>query len=268
MGMREEIRVHLCAEMLYKGRKTTTSINGFKPDTTPDSIVESYRIQDKLIIKYLNERKTIRGWKAGVVSSIMQTAVGTKQSVEAPLFSICTNKDINILDISKFVKPGLEVELACKIKKDVDQNQDSWNTDSIEEYIESISLAIEVIDTRGLPEIKNNFALHVANFADNVECIVGEPIESWKNINFMEEKITTVLNDKEIDDRYADYLGHSPIYIASWLFNRLIKRRVKLKKNDYLLLGCLSHTIWLEEGEKLSVSSKNLGNMSIIAEKK
>ena len=37
--MREEIRVHLCAEMLYKGRKTTTSINGFKPDFSKNTCI-------------------------------------------------------------------------------------------------------------------------------------------------------------------------------------------------------------------------------------
>ena len=44
MGMREEIRVHLCAQKLYEFRENNCNSN-FTLDTTAGSIEESYRIQ-------------------------------------------------------------------------------------------------------------------------------------------------------------------------------------------------------------------------------
>ena len=87
MGMREEIRVHLCAQKLYEFRKNNCNSN-FTVDTTAGSIEESYRIQDLLKAKYLKEGINICGWKAGIVSTRMQKIISSDQTFLSPIFKI------------------------------------------------------------------------------------------------------------------------------------------------------------------------------------
>jgi len=262
MGMREEIRVHLCAQKLYKFRENNCNSN-FTLDTTAGSIEESYRIQDLLKSKYLKEGINICGWKAGIVSTRMQRIISSDQTFLSPIFKINNIENNCNLDYKKYVNLGLEVEILCKINSDIITHNYDWTLEDTKNVIESISLAIELVDTLNLPNIKKNLPLHIANFGNNLGFVSGKLIENWSNIDLLNEEITIFLNDTEIEKLKLNYMGLSPILVAKWMLSNLKNRRVILKKGDYLLLGCLSQTLWINENEKLNIKSNTFGELSL-----
>ena len=263
MGMREEIRVHLCAQKLYEFRESNSSNCNFTLDTTPGSIEESYKVQDLLKSKYLKEGANICGWKAGIVSAHMQKIISSDQAFLAPIFKINNIENNCNLDYKKYLNLGLEVEILCKVNSDIITHNYDWSLDSTKNVIDSISLAIELVDNLNLPNIKKNLPLHIANFGNNLGFVAGELIENWSDIDLLNEEIVIFLNDTEIQKLKLNYMGLSPLLVAKWMLNNLKIRRVILKKGDYLLLGCLSQTLWIDENEKLNIKSDTFGELSL-----
>ncbi|HIO01292.1 MAG TPA: hypothetical protein EYN14_04945 [Alphaproteobacteria bacterium] len=54
-----------------------------------------------------------------------------------------------------------------------------------------------------------------------------------------------------------------PFNSVSWLANNLGRRRHNLHKGAIVLTGCVTETIWLNEGEQMVVEAENLGRISV-----
>ena len=60
----------------------------------------------------------------------------------------------------------------------------------------------------------------------------------------------------------AAALDH-PFNSVSWLANNLGRRRHNLHEGAIVLTGCVTESIWLNEGEQMVVEAENLGRVSV-----
>lgn len=209
---------------------------------------EIQRLQEEM---FLARGEEIVGRKIGLTSKAMQEQLG----VDSPDFGFFTNKmtyaDGDSIDVSRFIAPKVEPELAFRLGADVEPGS------SVEDLvIDAVILAVEIIDSR----VRDWDIRLVDTVADNASCgavILGREIE------VAPEDLPAVTASMLIDAQVASegagsaVLGH-PLNPIPWLAGI-----VGLKKGDIILTGSFSAAAPVVAGQAVDVDYGEYGHLKI-----
>ena len=93
--------------------------------------------------------------------------------------------------------------------------------------------------------------------------MLGPSIENWQETNLAAEKLSINLNEVFIRSGTGAAVLDHPFNSVAWLANNLGRRRHNLHEGAIVLTGCVTETIWLNEGEQMVVEAENLGRVSV-----
>ena len=89
----------------------------------------------------------------------------------------------------------------------------------------------------------------VADDFFNAACVLGTPIEDWRALDFDGAAWSLTINGAEVGSGSGgDILGH-PLEALAWLANALASRGQSLKAGEFVLLGSVVETRWVEQGD-------------------
>ncbi len=203
------------------------------------------------------------GYKIGCTTPVMQQFLGIRNPCAGAIFDQTVRYGAVDIPRSGFVKIGIECEIAVEIGKDINPEDGSFSYSALNSCVSGVMAAIEIVDDRyanysslGVPTlIGDNFF--------NSGCVLGDPISNWQKLDITSIEGITVINGKEVGRGKGQAVMENPLNALSWLIE--LKRSLGqiIKKGDFVLLGSLVETKWLEKGDIAFIEIDGLGRLDI-----
>ncbi len=89
--------------------------------------------------------------------------------------------------------------------------------------------------------------------------MLGAPVEDWRELDLTGVAGRMRINGSEVGSgRGGDILGH-PLTALAWLANALAARGRTLAAGEFVLLGSVVETRWVEAGDRVEIEIEGLG---------
>ena len=217
---------------------------------------QAYAIQSiSLARRYVRGEKLV-GLKMGFTSKAKMEQMGVHDLIWGRLtnqMQITPNQSINL---EKFIHPRAEPEIAFLLNDEV---VEEFNVDSVKTKVQSLAIAIEVIDSR-YTNFKFSLEDVVADNCSSAGFVIGE----WKDANINIEDIGISLS---IDDKVI-HIGNSNAIMGNpWeslvAAMRLAKENGEnLKAGTIILAGAATPAEYLKKNQKVTAEADGFGSVT------
>lgn len=211
-------------------------------------IGKAYELQRKVFSEM--ESEDMAGWKVALCNAPAQTAFSSTEPaygllLEGDRFNL--NKPI---DVSRFHKPKLEVELGF-IAADDFFPEDLVSMNTMELFSEVVP-CVEVASSRYKGWTRNLFLFVADNSASGgFGTAQAIPISDGKSID---ENCSVSINGEFVEMGKKDNITGGPECSLIWILKKLSERSIGLKKGQLLMSGSLIKPINISAGQKVNVS--------------
>ncbi|MGW5940321.1 2-keto-4-pentenoate hydratase [Streptomyces celluloflavus] len=217
-------------------RTDTPSLAG----THEFGIDDAYAIQAALLARREARGERIVGVKLGFTSKAKMAQMGVSDVIVGRLTDGMRIADGDDVDLSRFIHPKAEPEVAYRLCRDVDL--DDPLTD-IESCVDALAPAIEIIDSR-YRDFRFTYTDVVADNTSAAGFVIGpwRPVESVAN-----RAVRLRTGETEAVGSTAAILG-DPVHALHALLDMCRRRRIPLRAGQVVLAGAATAAVPLAAG--------------------
>ncbi|WP_151640393.1 2-keto-4-pentenoate hydratase [Corynebacterium sp. 11A] len=228
-------------------------------NTIPDLDLDGAYVIQQWQERALKEQgRTILGRKIGLTSIAMQRQLG----VDSPDFGFFTDQQLfhdgDHIDVSQFIAPKVEPELAFKINRDLGADA---TFDEVVDAVEEAYLAVEIIDSR----VQNWDIRLVDTVADNASCaaviLSSNPVDIPIGQLAEVEAEMTVGEGAPQSGIGSAVMGH-PLKPLVWLAGVLAEQGTPLQAGEIILTGSFCGAAAVHAGESVRVDYGKYGTLT------
>jgi 2-oxo-hept-3-ene-1,7-dioate hydratase len=253
------------ARELYDARKSRIQVRHFSQRFPEMTIEDGYAIQRAWVQLELADGRTIKGRKIGLTSRAMQQASQITEPDFAPLMDDMFFAQGGDIEISRFIAPRVEVELAFILGKPLQgPGATLFDVLSATEYV---TPAIEIIDARieqfdRETKVMRKVQDTISDFAANAGIVLGgRPVRP----NEVDLRWVGALLYKngviEETGLAAGVLNHPATGVA-WLANKIAPYGEQLNAGDVVLAGSFTRPTGAQAGDNFHVDYGPLGSVA------
>lgn len=217
-------------------------------DEAPADAAEAYAIQRAFQAKMLYQRGPIGGRKIALTSRAMQEMVGFDSPAAGAIFAREIHASPAVIRLDRFVRLGLEFELAVKLARDVVPGE-VHTPDSVRGLIASVHPAFELIEDRAA----DYGALDILTLiADNAWCggiVLGDAIAGWEGLDL--GNMEAVLHQDGHPPEPANTGSADPMGSLAWLLTHCGRQGETLRAGEVLITGSVLKTRFPGPGDRL-----------------
>ncbi len=259
------ISILQAATQLLDQRLSLTPIPELPESMRPHNESEGYQLQ-----RVLNGLLTVAGMggqighKIGCTTSVMQAFLNIPNPCAGRVFEKTVMRRAGRVPRSGFVKLGIECEIAVELSRDLQPETAPCTRDSVAAAVGAVMAAIEIVDDRYLNYRTLGVPTLIAdNFFDS-GCVLGDPVRHWRRLDLARLSGTTTVNGAGVGrGTGAMVMGH-PFEALAWLANSRAKHGLgALHAGEFVLLGSVVETKWLNAGDKVRIEIESLGAVSL-----
>jgi 2-keto-4-pentenoate hydratase len=245
----------LCAARIERRR-----VDPLPEACRPGDEAAAYAIQDAL-----HERLTGAGWgalaghKIGCTTPVMQRFLGIPNPCAGGVFAPSVQHARGAFRHADFLHVGVECEIAVRLAQDLPPERAPYDRHAVAAAVGASMAAIEVVDDRYEDYRSLDVPTLIADDFFNAGCVLGEPLEGWRELDLARLRGRMTINGVEVGTGHgADILGH-PLAALAWLANALAARGRRLNAGEFVLLGSVVETRWVEAGDRVEIEVEGLG---------
>ncbi len=187
----------------------------------PTDADAAYRIQALNTQHWVDQGRTIAGWKVGLTAKAVQKQLGVDQPDFGVLFADMLIPDGGQLDMNNVIQSRGEAEIAVVLGHDIDGS--NITAQDIEAAVDYVSPAIEIVDSR-VADWKITFADTVADNGSSAYYVLGDSKLPIKGLDLYSCGMVLEVDGTVVSlGAGAACLGH-PLNAAAWLANTMVSR--------------------------------------------
>lgn len=252
------------AERIVRQRLDLTPIEALPPRSRPQDEAQGYALQTE-VNRLLSKSGLGRvvGHKIGCTTSVMQAFLGIPHPCAGDVFEETVRHGYAKVPRSGFIKPGIECEIAVELGRNVFPTDGPFTRDTVAPAVHAVMAAIEIVDDRyanygelGVPTLIGD------NFFDS-GCVLGEPVVEWRGLDLTALSGATLINDKEVGRGTGGLIMGHPLDALAWLAQSRAARGMGLKQGEFVLLGSVVETKWLNAGDTARIEIDTLGSVGV-----
>jgi 2-keto-4-pentenoate hydratase len=225
---------------------------------------EAYALQDRANRRLSDLGLGSRiGFKIGCTTPVMQRYLGIFSPCAGEIFEATRTPNGGQLERSRYRKLGVECEIVAQLSRDIAAKDAPFTRESVAASVGALAAGIEVVDDR-YRDFKTLGAptLIVDNFF-NAGFIIGELVRDWEELDLAALRGRILINGCEVaSGDGAMVLGH-PMEALVWLANSRAGRGLGLQKGQFVFLGSLVETKWLNVGDVVQSDVTGLGSLDV-----
>ena len=251
--------VREAAEVLSAGRLRRVRMDVLPPTLRPSDEAEAYAVLDAL-----HERLTaagrgeLAGHKIGCTTPVMQQFLGIPNPCAGGVFSLTVRRGSGTFRHGDFLHVGVECEIAALLKADLSGDA-PHDRKSVARAVGAVMAAIEVVDDRWVDYPSVDTPTLIADDFFGAGCVLGEPVIGWRALDLPALSGSMSINGRAVGSGVgADIMGH-PFEPLAWLANSMIERGSYLRAGEFVLLGSLVATKWVDRADVVAVEIERLG---------
>jgi len=223
----------------------------------PADEAAAYRLQAAV-----NRRLANAGWgapvghKIGCTTPVMQVFLGIPNPCAGEVFGPTVFDAAGTFRTADAIRLGVECEIAVRLGRDL---SGPVTRETAADAVASAHASIEVVDDRyddyptlGTPTL-------IADDFFNAGCVLGAPVTDWRALDLAALEGRMLINGEDVGrGRGADILGH-PLEALAWLAGHLAERGRILRAGEFVTLGSLVATKWVQAGDEVRIEIEGLG---------
>lgn len=252
--------IERAAELLARVRLDGTRLGGLPADCRPADLPAAYLVQDAL-----HARLTAAGWgalgghKIGCTTPVMQAFLGIDHPCAGGVFARTVCDQHGAFRHCDFRHVGVECEIAVRLAADLPASGAPYMRERVAGAIGACMAAIELVDDRYQDYRALDTPTLVADDFFNAACVLGAPVEDWRALDLAGLRGRMSINGTEVGvGKGGDILGH-PLEALAWLADALAARGRHLRVGEFVLLGSVVETRWVEAGDRVEAAIEGLG---------
>ncbi len=244
------------AEKLDTAAYTATACSQIS-NTVQFDLNAAYAIQSiSMARRYLRGEQLV-GLKLGFTSKAKMEQMGVHDMIWGRLTDKMHYASDGTLTISKFIHPRAEPEIAFCISKHIDKE---LNLDNVKEYVSSLAVAIEIIDSR-----YENFKFSLEDVvADNCSS-AGFVLGPWQDAdtNIQDISIQISINQEMVHDGNSNAILGNPWESMVAISRLALNNGEILKEGSIVLAGAATPASYVKAGDVIGVRAEGLGEVGL-----
>ena len=252
--------IRRAAELLSRSRLTGSTIGELPDPCRPVNEIEAYLIQDDLH-EYLTRTKfgRVGGHKIGCTTSVMQEFLNIRNPCAGGVFASTAQIVEGDFEHEGYRHVGVECEIAVRLAVPLGSGNGSYNSDSVAGAVAEVMPAIEIVDDRYDDYASLGAPTLIADDFFDAGCVLGDSIGDWRSLDLVSIVGHMRINGIEVGcGRGGDIMGH-PFTALAWLANLFARRGKVLMPGEFILLGSVVETQWVQMGDKVEIDIEGLG---------
>mgnify|MGYP002632953337 CR=1 FL=1 len=218
--------------------------------STENLIKEGVLAQEALLRSASIEGTSQIGWKLGFSSAAAKTRFGTSRALVGFLLDKKQIPNNCTLDISKWVKPVLEPEIAIYFDKDVNSAEDLFDS------VSAVGPAYELADLFAIHE--NPLDVTSSNIYQR-HFILGSKNSNLRDLNL--SHLSATVDSQDIPD-VEGFVGSMKDLLSDFAIDLQNYSR-KIKAGDFVITGSIIPPIFIETGKGYSYTLDGFEELTI-----
>jgi 2-keto-4-pentenoate hydratase len=263
--MQEDIRhtnstAARAARLLCQARSQHVCFDRFPTDLVPKDERDAYVVQD-----VLHTCLTEHGWgrvvghKIGCTTPVMQAYLGIPNPCAGGVFESSVQHEYGRFARARFLRVGVECEIAVRLSADLPPEARPFDRERAASAIGACMAAIEIVEDRYVDYPSLDTPTLIADDFFGAGCVLGAPVEGFDPFHLPDVRARMSINGQEVGSGAGtDILGH-PLDALVWLANTAAERGSGLRRGEFILLGSLVQTHWVEAGDTVAIVNEPLG---------
>lgn len=240
----------------YETRDPIDPLIGTYPDLTLD---DAYAIQLAQIERRTSRGATVQGHKVGLTSAAMQRALGVDQPDYGNLLSGMFHSGSDAIDVSRFLQPRVEPELAFVMDEDL-VGPDITVAHAVR-AVGAVLPALEIIDSR-IRDWDIGLYDTIADNASSGGVVLGPRAVRSGSRDLRLVGCNLFTNGELAYTGAAGAVLGDPILALVWLANTLGERGMALEAGHVVLPGSCTSAVPVEAGDTVTAVFADFGSVS------
>lgn len=253
------------ASALFAAEITGQQI-GLLSQQYPDmSLEDAYAVQRALVEQRKDTGRRIIGWKIGLTSRAMQSALGIDTPDSGVLFDDMRFDHGATVPEGRFIQPRIEAEIAFVMKSDLNGAADHQQVLDATDYV---CPALEILDTRVMRSDPDTGTVRtivdtVSDNAANAGVVLGEA-QHFPNAAAMRWAGAIVKRNGVVEETgLGAGVLDDPVTSMVWLTERLHTYGMSIRAGDIVLSGSFVRPVEARSGDDFFADFGNFGEVRI-----
>lgn len=252
--------IEQAADLLARARLRGGRFGRLPAACRPPDEATAYAVQDALHRRLETAGfGPLAGHKIGCTTPVMQRFLDIANPCAGGVFGRFMARQHGAFRHAEFRHVGVECEIAVRLTTDLPVARTPYDRDAVAGAVGACMAAIEVVDDRYEDYRSLDTPTLIADDFFNAACVLGPEVENWHELDLAALEGRMLINGAEVGSgRGGDILGH-PLEALAWLANALAGRGRQLRAGEFVLLGSVVETKWVDQGDLVEIEIAGLG---------
>jgi 2-keto-4-pentenoate hydratase len=223
------------------------------------TVSEAYAAQDRLREALIARGERVAGWKAGFTNKAGQEAWQVSEPVCAFLLSSGVLSSGAEIGAARFVKPGVEAEVAFVTKHDL--AGPGVTPARALQAVDGAVAALELIDFRHSGKPVGTDAIADGVYAKAI--VLGGALTALMGIDLALEGFLYEQSGAVVGTGTAYEVMGNPLNSLAWIANHLGGRGLGVRAGDVVMCGSVSKILSVKAGDSVRATFTRLGSVSV-----
>ena len=252
--------IYGAAKRLSLSRLNGTVIEKLPARYRPTNETDAYLIQDDLH-EILGQTKLgeVAGHKIGCTTSVMQDFLNIRNPCSGGIFAPTSQHLAGTFECKVYRHVGVECEIAVRLGEPLGSGLSSNSVECVAGAVAEVMPAIEIVDDRYEEYASIGAPTLIADDFFAAGCVLGNPRKDWDSLDLASLNGHMYINGVEVGcGRGGDIMGH-PFHALAWLAESFAARGKVLTPGQFVLLGSVVETKWVQPGDLVEIEVDGLG---------
>jgi len=231
---------------------------------------DAYKIQNAIYKAKIAAKRTVIGWKIGLTSKAMRSALGIDIPDSGILFDNMLFNSGQSIPKTRFIQPRIEAEIAFVMKSDIGSDPNITREDVIA-ATDYVAPSIEILDTR-IKRIDSKTGKTrsifdtISDNAANAGIVIGNEKHAIDAVDLRWVGVITSRNDEVEETGLGAGVLNDPIESVVWLCHRMAQYGQVIKAGHVVLSGSFIRPVECTPGSHIACDFGTFGNVEITFE--
>lgn len=225
---------------------------------------DAYAIQARLVDRFVTAGRQIKGWKIGLTSKAMQSALNIDTPDSGVLFDDMFFDDQSDIPRDRFISTRIEAEIAFVMDQDLIGER--VTRQDVIDATQAVCPSLEILDTRILPKDPETGAIRtvvdtIADNAANAGIVLGPQRHAIDAFDLRWVGSIVSKNGEVEETGLGAGVLNDPVLGIVWLARRLARYGQKIRAGDVVLSGSFIRIVPAPQGSKIEADFGAFGQV-------
>lgn len=227
---------------------------------------DAYAVQRGLHNLKLDAGRRVIGWKIGLTSKAMQSALGIDIPDSGVLYDNMAFQNNGSVPVGRFIQPRVEAEIAFVMKHDI--GGETVNATDVRAATDYVCPALEILDTRILRAdpatgAKRSVFDTISDNAANAGIVLGPERHNMDDVDLRWVGAMVFRNGEIEETGLGAGVLNDPVDSVVWLARRMAQYGQSIEAGQVVLSGSFIRAIECPNGTEIHADFGSFGSVDI-----